>query len=60
MAKLKFSKLIEGRSVDFQGYQPVSHLEDIQVVKYGIRDHFQLPFDWFSGMTNPRISTIFA
>ena len=51
---------IEARSVDFQGYQPVSHLEDIQVVKYGINDHFRPHFDWFSGMTNPRISTIFA
>jgi len=51
---------IERRSVDFQGYQPISHLEDIQVVKYGISDQFRPHFDWFSGMANPRISTIFA
>ncbi|KFY16727.1 hypothetical protein V492_01135 [Pseudogymnoascus sp. VKM F-4246] len=38
---------IEARSVDFQGYQPVSHLEDIQVVKYGIDDHFRPHFDWY-------------
>jgi prolyl 4-hydroxylase len=51
---------IEARPVDFQGYQPVSHLEDIQVVKYDIGDHFRFHFDCFSGMANPRISTIFA
>lgn len=60
MVKLKFSKLVEALSVDFQGYQPVSHLEDIQVVKYGISDHFRPHFDWFSGMTNPLILTIFT
>lgn len=48
------------RSVELQGFVPQDHLEDIQVVKYGINDEFRPHFDWFSGMENPRISTIFA
>ncbi|KAK3197460.1 hypothetical protein GRF29_216g225057 [Pseudopithomyces chartarum] len=51
---------IERRSVDFQGYMPVANLEDIQVVKYGVSDHFRPHFDWFSGMKNPRVSTFFV
>ncbi|KAK4209263.1 prolyl 4-hydroxylase subunit alpha-3 [Rhypophila decipiens] len=51
---------IEQRSVDFQGFMPCSRLEDIQVVKYAVGDHFRPHFDWFSGMANPRISTFFV
>lgn len=38
-------KCIEQRAVDFQGFMPRSHLEDLQVVKYGISDHFRPHFD---------------
>lgn len=51
---------IEQRAVDFQGYMPLSRLEDIQVVKYAVGDHFRPHFDWFAGMTNPRVSTFFV
>lgn len=51
---------IEQRSIEFQGYQPLQNLEDLQVVKYEVGDQFRPHFDWFSGMENPRISTIFA
>lgn len=51
---------IESRSVEFQGFMPTANLEDIQVVKYGISDHFRPHFDWFSGMANPRVSTFFV
>ncbi|KAK3681695.1 hypothetical protein B0T22DRAFT_472663 [Podospora appendiculata] len=51
---------IEQRSVDFQGFMPRSRLEDIQVVKYAVADHFRPHFDWFSGMANPRVSTFFV
>ncbi|GME33982.1 hypothetical protein F5Y19DRAFT_445822 [Neofusicoccum parvum] len=51
---------IEKRSVDFQRYMPVSHLEDIQIVKYEVGDQFRPHFHWFSGMENPRLSTIFV
>ncbi|EOD47680.1 putative 2og-fe oxygenase family protein [Neofusicoccum parvum UCRNP2] len=51
---------IEARSVEFQGYMPTAHLEDIQVVKYGVSDHFRPHFDWFEGMANPRLSTFFV
>lgn len=51
---------IEKRSVGFQGFMPRSRLEDIQVVKYAVGDHFRPHFDWFSGMKNPRVSTFFV
>lgn len=51
---------IEQRSVDFQGFMPVSHLEDLQVVKYGISDHFRPHYDWFEGLNNPRVSSFFV
>ncbi|KAJ5189104.1 Prolyl 4-hydroxylase alpha subunit [Penicillium cf. griseofulvum] len=51
---------IEQRTMDFQGYQSLNRLEDLQVVKYGISDQFRPHFDWFAGMENPRVSTIFA
>ncbi|KAK3313634.1 hypothetical protein B0H66DRAFT_463663, partial [Apodospora peruviana] len=51
---------IEQRSVDFQGYLPRNRLEDIQVVKYAVGDHFRPHFDWFAGMANPRLSTFFV
>lgn len=53
-------RCIEQRSVDFQGFLPRSHLEDLQVVKYGISDHFRPHFDWFGGDENPRISSFFV
>ncbi|KAH7021009.1 uncharacterized protein B0I36DRAFT_424902 [Microdochium trichocladiopsis] len=53
-------RCIEQRSVDFQGFLPRSHLEDLQVVKYGISDHFRPHFDWFGGDSNPRISSFFV
>jgi prolyl 4-hydroxylase len=53
-------RCIEQRSVDFQGYMPRNRLEDIQVVKYTVGDHFRPHFDWFSGMANPRLSTFFV
>lgn len=36
---------IEQRSVDFQGFMSKGHLEDIQVVKYIVGDHFRPHFD---------------
>ncbi|EAW12362.1 putative 2OG-Fe(II) oxygenase family oxidoreductase [Aspergillus clavatus NRRL 1] len=51
---------IEQRTMDFQGFQSLNRLEDLQVVKYGINDQFRPHFDWFGGMENPRVSTIFA
>jgi prolyl 4-hydroxylase len=51
---------VEQRSVEFQGYMPVSHLEDLQVVKYDMSDHFRPHYDWWQGMVNPRISTFFV
>jgi len=51
---------VERRSVDFQGYKRITQLEDLQVVKYEVGDQFRPHWDWFEGMENPRISTIFA
>ena len=38
-------RCIEARSVEFQGFMPTYHLEDIQVVKYTVGDHFRPHFD---------------
>jgi prolyl 4-hydroxylase len=38
-------RCIEERSVEFQGFMPKNHLEDIQVVKYAVDDHFRPHFD---------------
>ncbi|KAK0621050.1 putative prolyl 4-hydroxylase 6 [Lasiodiplodia hormozganensis] len=51
---------VEQRAVDFQGFAPRDRLEDVQVVKYGVSDHFRPHFDWFAGMANPRVSTFFV
>lgn len=51
---------IERRAVDFQAFRPRSHLEDVQIVRYEVGDHFRPHYDWSSTMANPRVSTIFA
>ena len=51
---------IELRSMEFQGFRPRTHLEDIQVQRYEVNDQFRPHYDWSSSMENPRISTIFA
>ena len=51
---------IEKRSLEFQGFLPAANLEDLQVVKYEQSDHFRPHYDWWQGMTNPRISTFFV
>lgn len=38
-------RCVEQRSVDYQGFLPLRHLEDLQVVKYGISDHFRPHYD---------------
>ncbi|PIA92546.1 hypothetical protein CB0940_04092 [Cercospora beticola] len=51
---------IRKRAADFQGFMPVGHVEDIQLVKYGTSDEFRPHFDWHPGMLNPRVSTFFV
>lgn len=48
---------VEYRSTDFQGFMPQGHLENLQVVKYEVNNHFRPHYDWASAM-NPRISKI--
>jgi hypothetical protein len=49
---------IAQRPVNFQAFIPGGRLEDLQVVKYGVSDHFRPHFDWFSGIQSPRVSTL--
>ncbi|RYF44514.1 MAG: hypothetical protein EOO38_17750, partial [Cytophagaceae bacterium] len=51
---------IRQRAAEFQGFMPVGHVEDIQLVKYGMSDQFRPHYDWHQGMMNPRISTFFV
>ncbi|MCJ1398994.1 Prolyl 4-hydroxylase, alpha polypeptide [Xylographa trunciseda] len=51
---------IQERSAYFQGNLPVERVENLQVVKYTVGDHFQHHWDWWEGTDNPRISSFFA
>ncbi|MCJ1434328.1 Prolyl 4-hydroxylase, alpha polypeptide [Xylographa pallens] len=51
---------IAERSAYFQGNMPANHVEDLQVVKYTVGDHYQHHWDWWESSDNPRISTLFA
>jgi prolyl 4-hydroxylase len=51
---------LERRSLDFQGFLPDSHIENLQTVKYEINDLFRPHYDWSSADINPRLSTIFG
>jgi prolyl 4-hydroxylase len=53
-------RCIELRSVAFQGHTSLNHLEDLQVVKYGVSDHFRAHYDWWQGAPNPRVSSFFV
>lgn len=48
-------RCIESRALDFQGYDiPRSHVEPLQLVKYGIGEQYRFHTDWF---TNPAHAT---
>ena len=45
---------IEDRALEFQGFDvPRTHLEPVQLVKYGAGEHYDFHTDWF---TDPRYS----
>lgn len=48
-------RCIESRALDFQGYDmPRSHVEPLQLVKYGMGEQYRFHTDWF---TNPAHAT---
>lgn len=49
------ARCIEQRALDFQGYDiPKTHVEPLQLVKYGIGEQYRFHTDWF---TNPALAT---
>lgn len=51
------SRCIEQRALDFQGYDlPKTHMEPLQVVKYGVGERYHFHTDWL-GSTNPTLTT---
>jgi prolyl 4-hydroxylase len=50
-------RCIEERALAFQGFDvPRTHLEPLQLVKYGVGEHYHFHTDWF---TDPRYSFSF-